>query len=382
MQHDTSLTAARIGKGKVVHHYYPGATRTSCAAGGMGDAPATIVDEAITCKTCLKSLARDVEWAHETAIAEDAARTSAQQACVEAPEAGQALKLEPGTRLNHRGAVIQLVARIAEIGTGLPGWTVKVHISHDSPDMDGYVTEHALVEEGATPALPPARPVHVYNRSNGLLYVVEGIEGTLEGGLVWLRAVNGGATLSVSSRALCDRFRACCRHEEAQGACVHPECQSEPFKVGDRIRNRRSGEIAYVFRTDGYWVRALAENDSTELSGVHADWTPRPIEVTLRVGDLVAKRSTGKAGRVVFVGGNWAEPVVHVESLGFEEIGKARDYEPRYKAVPTITGRWGVIVTSEVSQGALRWVLDGQRNALRYGTFHQANAQAVAMYRG
>jgi hypothetical protein len=95
MQYDTSLTAARIGKGKAVHHYYPGATRTGCAAGGMGDAPATVVDEAITCKTCLKSLAHDIEWAHGAAITEHAEReTQAQIARDEADiaEAGVAVE--------------------------------------------------------------------------------------------------------------------------------------------------------------------------------------------------------------------------------------------------------------------------------------------------
>lgn len=83
-QRDTRLVTARIGKGKAVHHYYPGAGRTSCATGGMGDADATIVEGGtITCKKCLRSLELAVGYAHEAALAENLERTLKAEAAVE-----------------------------------------------------------------------------------------------------------------------------------------------------------------------------------------------------------------------------------------------------------------------------------------------------------
>jgi hypothetical protein len=318
MQYDTSLTAARIGKGKAVHHYYPGATRTSCAAGGMGDAPATIIDEAITCKTCLKSLARDVEYYHGVALAEEAARTSARQAYADVQDAKRVA---------------------AEVAT--------------------------------------AKPVHVYSKFTGALYVVEGFDG----GRVWLRSLTGGKAVTESQHALSAYYQGCCAHEDAQGDCEHPDCLPTPFRVGDRVRSRFTSTIGHVFRADGSRINALTEYGNQEMEGHVAHFKSAPLQVVLRAGDLVTRRSTGRPGRVEFVGGTWANRIVHVESFGRQDVGQASDYEPRYQARPTVTGRWGVVTTSEVPEGALKWVLDDSRNALRYGTFHEADAQALAMFR-
>lgn len=89
-QRDTRLVTARIGKGKAVHHYYPGAGRTSCATGGMGDADATIVEGAtITCKKCLKSLELEKGYAHEAALAENLERTLKAEADASGIKVGQ-----------------------------------------------------------------------------------------------------------------------------------------------------------------------------------------------------------------------------------------------------------------------------------------------------
>ena len=67
---------ATVGKGKAVHAYYPG--RTLCGAGGMGDVEGKLVDGPVTCKTCLKGIAREVEYAHGLALQIEADRVHAE----------------------------------------------------------------------------------------------------------------------------------------------------------------------------------------------------------------------------------------------------------------------------------------------------------------
>jgi len=97
-----SFVTAKIGKGKVVHAYYMAASRTDCAAAGMSDAEAVLVEGPVTCKRCLKGIAKMVESAHAEAlrveadrvhldaIVEDAKRTTARMQSAEAERVEQA----------------------------------------------------------------------------------------------------------------------------------------------------------------------------------------------------------------------------------------------------------------------------------------------------
>lgn len=224
-QHDISLTAARIGKGKALHHYYPEATRTSCAAGGMGDADATIVEGGvITCKTCLKSLAKDVEYYHGVAIEMDEKRT---------------------------------IARASQ--------STPSHVATDWTQVEQAHTAYVARSNGDVQAAEPV--FMVWHEASGEPFLFEGTDET--GDFVWLRDLTSWDAHRVGVEILKDGYTArqpeepdadadaydALMRETQDGELRVPKAPAEPF-TWLHLRVETSDELAALTQALEYRASA------------------------------------------------------------------------------------------------------------------------------
>lgn len=348
---DTRLVTARIGKGKAVHHYYPGAGRTSCATGGMGDADATIVEDAtITCKKCLKSLELEVGYAHEAALAENLERTLKAEAAAPVVEVADlhVRKVRGGSDL-FRVLGSSLMTRVGHTLTVLWLENVLTRVRH-CIRPDTLESHYVAVDQAGNPQPRVERvELHLEHNITRERYVFEGLEGEPGEGvrtLAWLRHRDSGNLYSMADWVVWADYTPVCGH----GVRYHELCK----ECGEVDPNADAYDAHMVATQEGelkapqvhpsvpntveawkaYAERVKASRDAAEarvaelldevatLRSKLARQLPAPAE--FRVGDRVLVRRYGEEleARVTFVG--VGGQTIHAKVIGGLEVVRAR----------------------------------------------------------
>lgn len=351
---DTRLVTARIGKGKAVHHYYPEAGRTSCATGGMGDADATIVEDAtITCKKCLKSLELEVGYAHEAALAENLERTLKAEAAVPVVEVADlhVRRVIGGSDL-FRVLGTSLVSRVGHTITVLWVENVLTRVRH-CIRPDTLESHYVAVDQTGRPQSRVERvELHLEHNITRERYVFEGLEGGPGEGvrpLAWLRHRDSGKLYSMADWVVWADYTPVCEH----GVRCHELCEGcgEVDANGHQVDPNADAYDAHMLATqDGelkapqvhpsvpntvkawkaYAELVKASRDAAEvkvaelLDEVAALRAQLPAPAEYRVGDRIVVRQHGEEleARVTFVGVGAGS--LHAKVIGGLEVVRAR----------------------------------------------------------
>lgn len=337
---DTTLTAVRIGNGKVLHHYHLGTGRTSCASGGMDDAPATVVEGGIiTCKRCLKNLEREVGYAHEAALAENLERTLNAEAAAPVVEVAdlhvrkvigggdlfRVLGSSLMTRVGHTLTVLWLENVLTRVRHCIRPDTLESH--YVAVDQDGR-------QQRGT-------ELHLVHNITGERYVFEGLEGSL----AWLRHTATAKLYSMSDWVVWADYSPVCRHgakyRQPCEECGEVDPNADTYDA--HMAATQEGELKApqvhpsvpntVEAWKAYAERVKASRDAAEakvadllvevaeLRSKLAGQTPAPAE--FRVGDRVLVRQYGEEleARVTFVG--VGGQTIHAKVIGGLEVVRA-----------------------------------------------------------
>lgn len=324
---DTRLVTARIGKGKAVHHYYPEAGRTSCATGGMGDADATIVEDAtITCKKCLKSLELEVGYAHEVALAENLERTLKAEAAVPVVEVADlhVRRVIGGSDL-FRVLGTSLVSRVGHTITVLWLENVLTRVRH-CIRQDTLESHYVAVDQTGRPQSRVERvELHLEHNITRERYLFEGLEGSA----VWLRNVATGVVFGMADWVLWEDYTPICEHgcrkSELCEGCG--EIDEHGNQVDSSVPDTVEAWKAYAERVKASMDAAEAKLDELldEVAALRSKLAQQiPPLVEFKVGDRIMVRQHGEEleARVTFVGVGAGS--LHAKVIGGLEVVRAR----------------------------------------------------------